>query len=166
MKHLWHLARRFAGALWPFGPPADDDRWARAQLLDGEAALWSRMSRADRRHAIAVARRTRSELGDGAARPILAAALLHDVGKVQSGFGPWRRAMVTGVALFAGHERMSRGPGRVGQYLRHDVIGAEMLDAAGSDPLTTTWAREHHLPPERWTVPPEVGAALKSADDD
>jgi hypothetical protein len=28
------------------------------------------------------------------------------------------------------------------------------------------WAREHHLDPSRWTVPIDVGRALKDADDD
>jgi hypothetical protein len=59
------------------------------------------------------------------------------------------------------------GPlGRAGRYLCHDAIGADLLAAAGSDPLTVAWAREHHLPEDRWTVPAPVGAALKLADDD
>ena len=37
--------------------------------------------------------------------------------------------------------------GRVGRYLCHDEIGAEMLAEAGGDAPTTAWAREHHLPP-------------------
>jgi len=48
-------------------------------------------------------------------------------------------------------------------------LGLEMFQSAnvaGSDPLTVTWAREHHLPADRWTVPAAVGAALKAADDD
>ena len=41
---------------------------------------------------------------------------------------------------------------RIGLYLRHDGVGAELLDRAGSDPLTVAWAGEHHRPPERWSV--------------
>ncbi len=37
-------------------------------------------------------------------------------------------------------------------YLAHDRLGAELLQRAGSNELTTTWAREHHLSPARWTV--------------
>jgi hypothetical protein len=60
-----------------------------------------------------------------------------------------------------------RGPlGRVGRYLEHPRIGAGLLDQAGSDPLTVTWVAQHHLPPERWTLPASVAAALKAADDD
>ena len=63
--------------------------------------------------------------------------------------------------------RRRPGPvGRVGRYLCHDRIGAAMLRAAGSDPLTVAWAGEHHLDPQRWTVPSPVAWALKDADDD
>jgi hypothetical protein len=56
--------------------------------------------------------------------------------------------------------------GRAGRYLCHDEIGAGLLAEASSDPLTVAWAREHHLPADRWTVPVDVGTALKAADDD
>ena len=42
----------------------------------------------------------------------------------------------------------------------------ELLTRAGSDAVTIAWAREHHLPRERWTVPRPDGDALKAADDD
>ena len=41
-----------------------------------------------------------------------------------------------------------------------------MLTVAGSDALTVAWAREHHLPPEQWTVERHLADALKAADDD
>ncbi|HEX6422815.1 MAG TPA: hypothetical protein VFZ79_05005 [Acidimicrobiales bacterium] len=171
-RHGSHLVRRFAGSLRPGGPPADDEAWARRHLLAGELALWGRMSGADRRHAVGVARRAVAGLGGGATRPVVAAALLHDVGKVDSGLGPVRRAAATVAQLAWGRDaaerwRHRRGPvGRAGRYLCHDVIGADLLAAAGSDHLTVAWAREHHLSPGRWTVPAHVGAALKQADDD
>jgi hypothetical protein len=167
-----HLARRFAGSLWPAGPGADDERWARSSLLPGEAELWGRMSRADRRHAVGVARRVVEALGERADRPVVAAALLHDVGKVEAGLGTYGRVVATLAAAVAGRETAalwSRGRGftrRVGLYLRHPGIGADLLAIAGSDPLTVDWARQHHLPPDRWTVPADLAAALKAADDD
>jgi hypothetical protein len=163
---LVHLARRFVGSLWPGGPSAGDSHWARSWLVPGEVGLWARMSGPDRRHAVGVARRTAAELGAGATRPVLAAALLHDVGKVDAGFGTFRRTAVTAAALVVGRERLGRGDGRVARYLRHDAIGADLLRDAGSDDLTVTWAREHHLPPGRWTLPAAVANALKAADDD
>ena len=130
------------------------------------------MSAPDRRHAIVVARRVDAALGPATSGPVLAGALLHDVGKIESGFGPVRRAGATVAGMVRGHDaarhwsRREGQVGRIGRYLCHDEIGAELLVTAGSDAVTVAWAREHHLPPERWTVDAEVGAALKAADDD
>lgn len=146
-----HLARRFFGSLRRGGPA--DEHWALARLNEGERALWRRMSDADRRHAVGVAQAVPVELAP--------AALLHDVGKVESGLGTFARV---GATLLGGVRR--DWGGRLGAYLRHDAIGAELLAEAGSDPLTVAWAREHHLPEDRWTVPLEAGRALKAADDD
>jgi hypothetical protein len=171
-RHLGHLVRRFFGSLRPGGPAPTDNAWAVGHMTPGETGLWRRMSAADRRHAVVVARRVDATLGPAATRAVLAAALLHDVGKIESGFGPVRRAAATVAGMVGGHAaaerwRRRRGPvGRVGRYLCHDEIGAGMLAEAGSDALTIAWAREHHLPSERWTVAAEVGTALKAADDD
>ena len=158
-----HLVRRFFASLRPGPPPPADEAWARAFLLPSESALWSRMSKPDRRHCIAVARATSRVLGAAAERSVVAAALLHDVGKVKSGLGTLTRVGATVAGTLVGRDRFH---GRIGDYLHHDELGAHMLEVAGSDPLTVTWAREHHLPPERWSLDPTVAAALKSADDD
>ena len=155
---LVHLATRFFGS---FGSaPPKEETWALEQLLDGEREVWRRMPAADRRHAAGVARRVADALGDGATRPVLAAALLHDAGKVESDLGTFARVGAT-IAGVVGRD----WGGRVGAYLRHDELGAALLERAGSDPLTVAWAREHHLPPARWSVPAEVGRVLKDADD-
>lgn len=170
--HLVHLARRFVGSLRPGGASAADDAWARSMLLPGEEKLWEQMSGPDRRHAAGVARDVERRLGDEASRPVLAAALLHDVGKLDSRLGTYGRVVATVSGAAAGRDTAlmwSEGKGftrRVGLYLRHDEIGGDRLAMAGSDPLTVAWAREHHLPPERWTVPRHLADALKAADDD
>jgi len=166
MTAAGHLVRRFLGSLRPGGPPPADEAWARDTLLAGERPLWDRMSGPDRRHAVAVARRTEAALGPRATRPVVAAALLHDVGKVESGLGTFARVAATLVVAVVGRTRVARRPGRLGRYARHDALGAELLAAAGSDPLTRAWTREHHLPQDRWTLDPGVGTALKAADDD
>jgi hypothetical protein len=171
-NYLGHLVRRFFGSLRPGGPSPADEAWALDRLTPGEADLWRRMSAPDRRHAVAVAHRVDVALGAAATRPVLAAALLHDVGKVESGLGPFRRGVATVAGMVGGRDaaqqwRTRRGAvGRVGRYLCHDQIGADLLAAAGSDVLTVAWAREHHAPADRWTVGREVGSALKAADDD
>ena len=151
------------GALDPRGPSAVDEAWALDHLVPGEATLWARMSGPDRRHAVGVAQEVVAVLGAGTGRPVLAAALLHDVGKVEAGLGTFTRVPATLLGLLGGRTRWR---GRLGTYLRHDQVGAELLRAASSDPLTVAWAAEHHLPPERWTVPADVARVLKAADGD
>jgi hypothetical protein len=151
---LLHLARRFFGSLGRREPPPADEAWVAGVLGPGELDLWRRMSAADRRHAIGVARAVPPDLAP--------AALLHDVGKTVSGLGTFARVAAT-VLGWAGRDRWH---GRVGDYLHHDVLGAELLRAAGSSELTVSWAREHHLPAARWTVPTESGTVLAAADDD
>ena len=56
--------------------------------------------------------------------------------------------------------------GRIGRYLRHPEEGAALLETAGSDPLTVTWATEHHRDPGRWTVDTRLAKVLRAADDD
>lgn len=172
MGRAGHLAKRFFGSLVPRGEPAADRAWVRSQLLDGEAEVWSRMSRQDRRHAAAVARRVERALGDEATRPVLAAALLHDCGKSVSGLGTYGRVIATLSAELAGHDQAAswsetRGfTRRVGLYLEHPRLGGELLGMAGSAPLTVAWTEEHHLPAEDWSVPVRLGEVLKAADDD
>lgn len=167
-----HLVRRFVGSLRPGGPSDADQAWIETVLLPGELALWHRMSGPDRRHAAGVARQVERILDTEATPAVLAAALLHDVGKVESRLRTYGRVIATLCGSVAGHEmshswRKGRGfTRRVGLYLLHDELGADLLALAGSDPLTVAWAREHHLPPDVWTVPRHLGDALKAADDD
>lgn len=169
-----HLVRRFFGMLVPLGPRRADAQWAEEQLLPGELGLWQQMSRADRRHAAGVARRVEVALGADATRPVLAAALLHDVGKIEARFGPYRRAIATLSGMAVRHDpatisawTATRGfTRRVGLYLEHPDLGADLLAMAGSDPLTVAWAREHQLGEEHWTIPLPLAHALRAADDD
>lgn len=157
-----HLARRFFTSLRPGEPALADQAWVANVLSAEELDLWHAMSGADRRHAVGVARRAQDSLGQAADRPVLAAALLHDVGKSVCRLGTFGRVAAT----LAGSAGTGRLPARFRQYLAHDRLGAELLEEAGSHPVTVTWAREHHRPPERWTLPATTAHALKAADDD
>jgi len=167
-----HLVKRFVGSLRPGGPTSAEEAWVRDLLLAGEHDLWRSMSGPDRRHAAGVARRVERSLGGEATRPVLAAALLHDVGKVSAGLRTYGRVIATLSAKVAGRDmaatwRKQRGFARkVGLYLEHDRIGGDLLELAGSDALTVAWAREHHQPDEMWSVPRPIADALKAADDD
>ena len=106
-------------------------------------------------------------------RAALAAALLHDVGKLDSGLGTLARVPATLVGLAGFRRAVVPGNGRssglcrrIAMYLDHPARGAARLRAAGSDPLTVAWAAEHHLPEDLWSVPLAVGRILHAADDD
>lgn len=166
-----HLVRRFLGSLSPRPIRVADERWALDHLVEGERTLWDRMAEPDRKHAVGVARAVVGRLGE-TPRPVLAAALLHDVGKLESGLGTLHRVGATLAARAVGRARIvdrSGRPGirgRYGRYLDHAELGARLLERAGSDPLTVAWARQHHLPAGSSTLPVEVADALRLADDD
>jgi len=168
--HLAHLARRLGGLVIPRGPGSGDEAWVGGILTDAEHHLWLRMGRADRRQAVAGARQVARALGGDATSAVLAAALLHDVGKLDAGLGVYGRVVATLCGMVASAEtiddwRRSRGfIRRVGLYLQHPRLGREMLALAGSDPLTVAWAAEHHLPPDQWTIPRPIADVLDDAD--
>jgi hypothetical protein len=125
MNSVTHLARRFASSLSRCEPDAADTAWVDSQLLAGELELWRRMSVADRRHSITVARRF--DAAGRWSRDELAGALLHDVGKLESGLGTFGRVAATIVGPRT--ERFRR-------YHDHERIGAQMLASAGSSDVT------------------------------
>jgi hypothetical protein len=126
-------------------PPPADEAWVDRWLLPGERACWVRLANHDRRHAIAVARRF-TALRPAAERAEIAAALLHDVGKLESDLGVTARVVATLV-----------GPrtGRFRSYHDHEALGAALLEAAGSDPATVALLRGEHA----------ASAELRAADD-
>ncbi len=174
-----HLASRFVGSLKPGGPSASDERWVASVLSEAEMQLWRRMSGPDRRHGVTVAKQVSKTLPPELVTPaVQAAALLHDVGKICSGFGTAGRVWATLCTLALGHARLtgwrnrSGWRGRVGRYAAHPEMGAELLQAAGSDPLIVAWAAQHHEPPGECVLAPEVAEApqvtqaLRAADND
>jgi hypothetical protein len=169
-----HLAVRFFGSLRPGGPRASEREWVESVLSPRELELWRRMPGPDRRHSAKVARRVERTLGHEATNPVLAAALLHDVGKLDSHLRTYGRVVATLAGGFVHHDpvvihqwTLTTGfTRRVGLYLIHPDLGADLLALAGSDPLTVRWAREHHRPADTWSIPPDIAQALHDADDD
>jgi hypothetical protein len=172
-----HLARRFFGALRPGGPRPADTAWAETALEPGEFALWSKMPNHDRRHSIVVAHRVEAQLAgteyEGDTRwP--AAALLHDVGKLDSHLSVVGRVLATMAGGAAGHEwadawTTKRGvTRRFGLYLKHPQLGRDRILMAGGRPEVARWAGAHH-DAEQWDrcgIPGPVVDALRAADDD
>ena len=177
MREMWHLIRRFFAALPNRGPHETDRIWVESVLSAAEYALWARQYPPDRRHSASTARQVERELAGESAlnddtRWVLAAALLHDIGKIEAGLGTWGRVFATVAAKIAGSNRTRQWihhdgcRARVSSYLSHPQIGAELLRGAQSDPRTIAWAAEHHKQPDRWTIPAEFAEVLHEFDND
>ena len=122
---MFHLVKRFVGSLFPAAPTVADEVWAESFLLDGELALWRRLSNVDRRHAIQVTRRFEA-LGPRT-RDEMAAALLHDIGKIASQLSTLERV---GATILGSRTERWR------QYRDHERIGVELCREAGSSAAT------------------------------
>ncbi len=176
-----HLAKRGLGSLWPGPPRRADVAWIETVLEPEELTLWRRLPRYDRRHAAMVARRVEATLAGGEHahdRQWIAAALLHDIGKLDAGLGVPLRVLATIVARIGGYDRVAgwtRARGlrrRFGLYVRHPELGATRLELAGSAPEVVTWTRMHQNPVVTNAgapvpgIPSAVVDALITADDD
>ncbi len=172
MSDWGHLARRFVGSLRPGGPAVCDLAWVEVVLSESEFALWRRMYGPDRRHSVQVARDVEGALGNDATTPVLAAALLHDVGKIDSRLRTYGRVIATVTIKLVGRDdvvewRRSRGlHRRIALYAMHPQLGGDLLQLAGSESLTVAWTREHHLSPAAWTVPRAIADVLDACDND
>lgn len=172
MAGVLHLARRFFGAVRPGAPGAADEAWALSFLGAGEQDLWGRMNNPDRRHGIEVARKVAAELGRDDDRPVMAAALLHDVGKIECAYRTPARVVATLVWAAVPQDRaaewIDRGRPfrRLAQYRLHPALGERLLIDAGADSVTSSWAADHHRPVADWRIDPALAHVLKDCDDD
>ena len=171
LEQFWQLVRAS-----PLAPSAWEE--IEAILMPAEVDLFRNYAIADRRHAYRVLRTLRAA---GDEHPdLLAAALLHDVGKVRCALPLWARV--------AGALADICCPGRVKKWghagpesrtgLRtwrrpfvireqHPAWGAEMAAAAGSRPQVVSLIR-HHQDKQRRSVSGETAALLQRlqwADD-
>jgi hypothetical protein len=170
-----HLAARFFSSFLPLPVTARDRQWVGSVLRPEELGLWARLSLADRRESIGVARRTEAALAgtEHAGDPRwLAAALLHDVGKLDARCGPVRRAVATAAAAVLG-PRMVEGwvdksgfVRRCALYVFHDQLGADRVRIVGGRVEAALWAEAHHRPAiwDATGIPHAVVAALAAAD--
>jgi len=119
-------------------------------ILTPEAqALFRRQATQDRHHALAVYHALR-QTGHTNLQ-LLAAALLHDVGKAAARLPAWQRAAIVLLERFAPHllARLSRGEPRGWRrplviYAQHAEVGARWAQEAGCAPLTVALIRRHH----------------------
>lgn len=165
LRQFWQLV-----TARPLSPTARQE--IEATLSPEELALFRCHAPADRQHAYRVLRALRD--ADRHHPALLAAALLHDVGKIRCRPRAWERVLGTvAERLFPGRvERWGTGQPRGWRRpfvirARHAAWGAEMAAAAGSSPLTVTLIRRHQ-DKESELDDPEASAlltALQAADD-
>jgi hypothetical protein len=171
-----HLGRRFVRALWPAPPRERDVVWVAIILEPGELRLWRSLPNHDQRYTIRVAKLVDERLAGtefAGQRQWLAAALLHDVGKLDAGLGVFGRSVAAVMGVAAGPARVDRWAQtsgfrrRVAWYLHHDERGADRIRAAGGRDEAARWARAHHQR-DCWPasgVPITVAEALETADN-
>lgn len=161
---LAYRARQFARA---FTVKVHPQEWIEVERLlsPGELALFYGMTGSALRHGLAVYRHLR-RMGTQD-RDLLAAALLHDVGKGRLTVAH-RVAAVVLEAIRPGQlKRVAspQGPGwRRGLYdhLHHQELGAELAQRAGSSAVVVDLIRHHHQDGRQG--PPGL-AALQMADE-
>jgi hypothetical protein len=169
---LWHLVARFLGSLLPVGPAKSAEGWATDFLLPAEVKLFGAMSGPDRRHAIGVAHRAIRLLdgsydgsGHTASREFVAAALLHDVGKIEASLGTFGRVAATVAAVALGRERVVAWAGRDPRPEAGSGDGDDPNDVvrqrAGRTPSPSRWStREWQARMGRYLMHDSIGARL------
>ncbi|MEX1022915.1 MAG: HD domain-containing protein, partial [Dehalococcoidia bacterium] len=145
-----YRVRQFLRGLRPHLSPAEVAE-ARARLSQREFSLFLHEAPRDRRHSMDLFLLLRRECGpDGqpASDDLLAAALLHDVGKGR--LRDWHRVLYVLLNAaspgFARRLESSEGPGWQQALWRlryHARIGAELLAAEGSSPRVVEVVRQH-----------------------
>ena len=130
----------------------------------------------DRRHSIgspATCRRSSRAPSTPTTPRWIAAALLHDIGKLDASLGVYGRVVATVSGAAAGRDmadawsERSGFTRRVGLYLRHPELGADRIRLAGGPEAAALGRRPprpRHLGPPRH--PGAVVAALAAADND
>lgn len=154
MSQAAYRVRQFFGSLAALlaRVSEDDLRQADAHLPPQARLLFRRMSAADQRHSLAVMRALQRA---GQAQPaLLAAALLHDVGKSAAWLTPVHRAIIVLLGRFwpAALGWLSREPASGWRrsfvvQRTHAELGAQWAEQAGCQPASVTLIRRHQEPP-------------------
>jgi len=170
------LARRAIIAAGKIRSEPADQAWVRSILTPAEWDLWTRQSAYEQDHAVQVARRVQRRLAPTVyASDTLwqSAALMHDVGKLQSDLSMGERVIATlaskvvGVATARRWAATATGAKRrLGFYLIHGELGAGMIRAAGGREEIAAWAEVHqgYQDIARLEIPPVVVDALLASD--
>jgi hypothetical protein len=130
-------------------------------LRPGELALFDVMHRADQRHGIDVVAHLRTAGVDD--REVLAAGLLHDCGKGDTGPGPrvaWSLGQHYGERVVSIAEHVPGWRPALERLRTHAETSAAALAAAGLSGRAVALVREQDAPSD-----PEFGARFAAADE-
>ncbi len=149
MKAALHRLEQGARALLAFASPLDLDL-ARRHLSECEYAAFARLGRSEQLHSLQVLRAVQRARPD-APPCLLAAALLHDIGKTRYRMALWQKTVAVLLeALLPGLARRlaesdSRGPLRMPfrARRRHPAWSGEILRGCESAEAVI-WLAEHH----------------------
>lgn len=172
--------QRFRYRVWQLGqimrarplPPAAHREIA-VILSPAEQSLFYQFSRSDQGHSYRVMRLL--QLRGEENQALLAAALLHDIGKTRVTLHWWERVVIV-LAMVAGKDAAARwGQGEPYGWRKalvvkaqHPTWGAEMVQAIGGHPLTIRLIRYHQdvLAPDAAATPENnLLRSLQWADD-
>jgi hypothetical protein len=154
----------------------DDRIWVVSLLTPAELELWTRLGSHEKIHAVRVAKATRSKLAGTAYENDdrwLGAALMHDIGKLEANLAMHERVVATlagrAVRLSTAMRWATGSLGfirRLGLYLIHGAVGAEMIRRAGGRRELAAWAEIHQAYdlPSKSILPELVLQALSAAD--
>lgn len=151
-------------------PATEDARLAADHLPPALRPLYHGMGRAEQSHSLAV---LRALLRQGQTDPdLLAAALLHDVGKTRAPLRLFDRVLVVLAKRLAPSAAQAWSNGALHGWRRAFVVaarhaewGAEMLEQTGASPRLVGMVRQHHASlPEGGTEADRQLGALRAAD--
>lgn len=158
-------------ALGSWLQPADDTL-AQQHLSPGLFALYRRMRRTERQHSLRI---LAALCAGGQTHPdLFTAALLHDVGKIQTHFFLPEKVLVVLIKAVAPGlyekwgESSARGWRRpFAVSVQHPAWGAKMVAEAGGTPLSVELIRRHADPPDpaSQTETDRLLRALQAVDD-
>ena len=142
--------RQFRAAAAPRFTDADA-HFVTLWLTQPERRLFARQSAYEQQHAVALARRVLAG-GLPTSRELIAATLLHDVGKTAASLHRWQRVLFVLLAAIPGQplQRLSpaaRGPWRGLWVLQHHpALGAGLARQAGVNDRIAWLIAHHHDP--------------------
>ena len=156
LRAVCYRVGQFLRALTAGVPEEEAEQAMRILTLEARR-LFRRQAVQDQRHALAVYRMLRRS---GHADPrLLAAALLHDVGKADARLPAWQRAVIVLLDRFAprildrlGQREPQGRPWSLPErwrrpfvvYARHPQVGARWAREVGCSPLIVALIRRHH----------------------